>query len=45
MRRLLVTIATALAIVGVLAMTAPADDAGALGVGYRTPYTSYDWGL
>jgi hypothetical protein len=31
------TIATALAIIGVLAMTALADDAGALGLGYRRP--------
>jgi hypothetical protein len=45
MRRLLATIATALAIIGVLAMTAPADDAGALGYGYRSPVSNYDWGL
>jgi hypothetical protein len=44
MRRLLATIATALAIIRVLAMTAPADDAGALGLGYRTSPISYDWG-
>jgi hypothetical protein len=45
MRRLLATIATSPAIIGVLAMTAPADDAGALGYGYRLPVSSYDWGL
>ena len=45
MLRLLATVATALAIIGVLAMSAPADDAGALGLGYRTPPISYDWGL
>jgi hypothetical protein len=35
MRRLIATIATALPIIGMLAMTASADDAGALGYGYR----------
>ena len=45
MRRLLATIATALAIIGVLAMTASADDAGALGYRYRLPVSSFDWGL
>jgi hypothetical protein len=44
MRRLLATLATALAIIGVLAMTAPAKDDGALGYGYTTPPISYDWG-
>ena len=43
MRRLLATIATALAIIGVLAMTASADDAGALGYRYRLPVSSFDW--
>jgi hypothetical protein len=31
--------------IGVLAMTAPADDAGALGYGYRLPVSNFDWGL
>jgi hypothetical protein len=45
MRRLVATIATALAIIGVLAITIPADHASALGFRDRAAYISYGWAL